>query len=391
MGAVSFALRHESGSGVTEVNGTVEYVISLADYNAQGSEYDAAVGRAQHFSRASESLFGAYVAIPESLNIAVLLAEDPGQASEDAALLLVRTPPMPAGAQVQGRASWRKFGAIENHYWDFSVIATPVGTALVEEAYTDDLSLSSGLSGNVRLTIVVSNFPLVYSKASLAVKFGDTSAKVLRLLQGDSSGARFTVLVPAGSPGVVDVTVAQTAHASNVATFQFTYIDYRIAQAESFSPARVYADGGHVVTAYMTNFPDVQGASEVSAVATAADGTQLTFAVVNIVKSAGGVTSVVFITTAGAAGKAAVVIYTSAKNALPFSLELAAVPTGAPAVTLFRPSIGECRAGSPVTVAMGLGSFRALTDVSHLRVTFGGDSTTPRQVSFPTLHSPQEP
>ncbi|KAJ1473645.1 hypothetical protein T484DRAFT_1835196 [Baffinella frigidus] len=378
-GAVSFALRHDSGSGVTEVNGTVEHVISLSDYNARGSLYDAAVSKAGQFSQASESLFSAYLAVPAALNMEVLLSADPTQATSDAALLLVRSPLVAEGEK--GRVSWLKGGAMQYHDFDCSVIAAPVGTAVVEEAYTDDLSRSSGLSGNVLLTIVVSNFPLVYSKASLTVKFGDTSAKVLRLLEGSSSGTRFTVLVPAGSPGVVDVTVAGKDFPSNAATFQFTYIDNRIPQASSFSPARVYADGGHTVTVLLTDFPDVQAASEVSAVATAADGTQLTFAVVSSAKSAAGVTTVVLSTTAGAAGNAAVVIYTSTQNALPFSLDLVAVPTGAPLVKQLTPSIGECRAGSPVTVSMRLDSFRAQTDASHLRVTFGGNSTTPRKVS----------
>ena len=194
-------------------------MISLADYNAKGLNL-----LVQQFSQVSERSAAEYLAIPEALNTAVLLAADPGQARDDAALLLVRTPPMAAGAQVQGRTSWRKAGAMENHYLDLSVVAPAVGTAVVEQAYTDDLCLSSGLSGNVRLTIVVSNCPLVYSKASLAVTFGETSAKVLRLLQGDSSGARFTVLVPAGSPGVVDVAVAHTADVSKAARFEFTYI-----------------------------------------------------------------------------------------------------------------------------------------------------------------------
>ena len=132
---------------VTEVDGTVEYVISLADYNAKGGEYDAAVSTAEQFSRASESLFSAYLAVPEALNTAVLLGGDPSQASDDAALLLVRTPYMAAGAWSKGRASWLKGGVMQWHDFDFEVIAPPAGTAVVEEAFTDELSLSSGLSG----------------------------------------------------------------------------------------------------------------------------------------------------------------------------------------------------------------------------------------------------
>ena len=292
----------------------------------------------------------------------------------------MRTPALPAGA-AQGRAAWLKGDDMLEHDLALGVVAPPGGSGVVQEAYTDEGTTKSGLAGNVRLTIVVSNFPLVYTKESLAVSFGGTSAKVLRLIQGDSSGARITVLVPPGSPGVVDVSVAHTYDASKAATFTFEYVDSRMPYASSFSPARVYADGGHAVTVYMTDFPDVQDASEVSASATAADGSQLTFAVVSSARSAHGVTAIVFTTVPSSPGKAAVVMYTSVKKALPFLLDLVAVPAGAPQVKQLAPSIAECRAGSPIALSMHLGSFRELSDASHLHVTVGGITTTPTRVS----------
>jgi len=54
----------------------------------------------------------------------------------------------------------------------------------------------------------------------------------------------------------------------------------------------------------LTEFPDVEDAAEVEAVATAADDSKLTFAVVSAVKAAG-VTTVVLTSSAGYAGKAA--------------------------------------------------------------------------------------
>jgi len=54
----------------------------------------------------------------------------------------------------------------------------------------------------------------------------------------------------------------------------------------------------------LTEFPDVEDAVEVAAVATAADGSKLTFAVVSAVKAAG-VTTVVLTSSSGSAGKAA--------------------------------------------------------------------------------------
>ncbi|KAJ1467726.1 hypothetical protein T484DRAFT_1857865, partial [Baffinella frigidus] len=378
-GAVSFAVRHDSGSGVTEGYGIVEHVLSVAEFKEKGSKYDAAVNVAKQFSQASEALFSAYLAVPAFLEKAVLLSANPIQAATYATLLFVRTPEMDAGEQ--GRVSWAKAGVMQDHDFTFNMITTPFGAAVVEDASTDEGTRSSGLAGNVRCSITLSNFPLVYKKESLTVKFGDTPAPVLRLVQGDSSGARFTVLVPAGSPGVVDVTVAHGANASNAVTFLWTYIDDRIPQASSFAPARVYADGGHTVTACMTDFPDVQEMSEVSVSATSLDGAQLTFTVVSIEKSFGGVTNVEFTTTAGAAGKAAVQIKTATKNALPFDLDLVAVPAGAPLVKQFKPSSSDCRAGSPVTVSMRLGEFMKLEKNSLLKVTVGGNNMVPRKVS----------
>ncbi|KAJ1467369.1 hypothetical protein T484DRAFT_1859028, partial [Baffinella frigidus] len=213
------------------------------------------------------------------------------------------------------------------------------------------------------------------------VEVTETAAEVTTAAASDAPGTTAGETAALGTTAGATDALGTSAATPTPAENSTTTPAEKIPQVVSFSPARVYADGGHTVTIYVTDFPDVQAASEVSAVATAADGTELTFDVVSIAKNAAGVTTVVFTTTAGAAGKADVVIYTSAKRALPFLLDLVAVPTGAPQVTQFEPSIGECRAGSPVNVSMRLDSFRELTDAANLQVTFGGISTIPRNVS----------
>lgn len=102
--------------------------------------------------------------------------------------------------------------------------------------------------------------------------------------QGDSALSRFTVLVPPGSPGVVNVSVAQLEYPGIAAAFDFEYLDDRVPQASSYvsrnptpspvhrenrnseaetqhrrySPMRVYNDGGYSVTVAILDFPSVQ-------------------------------------------------------------------------------------------------------------------------------------
>ena len=54
------------------------------------------------------------------------------------------------------------------------------------------------------------------------------------------------MLIPAGTPGVVGVTVTPLDAPGNaLAPFDFEYVDDRIPRAFSFSPKRAYADGGY--------------------------------------------------------------------------------------------------------------------------------------------------
>ena len=84
---------------------------------------------------------------------------------------------------------------------------------------------SSGLQGNVLLTIVISNFPITYSTEDLTINFANTLAKAKKLVLGSRERTKIVMIVPAGSPGIVNVTVTHWQATSNPAFFDFEYID----------------------------------------------------------------------------------------------------------------------------------------------------------------------
>ena len=155
----------------------------------------------------------------------------------------------------------------------------------------------------------------------------------------------------------------------------------RIPEASWFQPKRVYADGNRTVTVHVEQFPNVAEASEVFVFATAADGTTVEFTVVSVSRhSVTDNTIVEFTTKVAPAGIATVVIGTETKSALPFDIDLVAIPTGNPIVTII-PQIGECRGVIPVVVSVAVTNFEQLSDSADLRVTIDSTDLAPSKIS----------
>ena len=155
----------------------------------------------------------------------------------------------------------------------------------------------------------------------------------------------------------------------------------RIPESSWFQPKRVYADGNRTVTVHVKQFPDVAEASEVFVFATAADGTTVEFTVVSVSRhSVTDNTIVEFTTKVAPAGIATVVIGTETKSALPFDIDLVAIPTGNPIVTII-PQIGECRGVIPVVVSVAVTNFEQLSDSADLRVTIDSTDLAPSKIS----------
>ena len=233
-------------------------VMSVAEYREQGAKYAEVMGIPQIESwflgisddYRSDVVAQTVAAIEDS-------AFNPNAAFQVAALVFVWIPSLPAG---EAAVSIKAGGAHVVANFDYK--DDPVGPATLITAATDAGDLRSGMGGNVRVVVVLSDFGIVYKGSDVLVMFGDDPLPVNRLAYSSSTETKLYLVVPPSLPAVLQVTVAPVAAPTNMATFQFTYWDDRMPVLMSLSPFLVYETGGVAINITGSDVPVLESLSQ---------------------------------------------------------------------------------------------------------------------------------
>ena len=227
---------------------------------------------------------------------------------------------------------------------DFQYLGAPSVTGVTPAA--------GPIAGGTVVTISGSGFT-----NATQVRFGTVLATGVTV----SSDGSITVIAPAGSAGVVDITVTGPGGTSTPSSSdQFRYA--AAASITGISPDTGSVNGGATITITGTGFT---GATQVTI-----GGVTATFTVVND-------TTITLVTPAGLAGDRSVRI-TTPGGISPVSPAATYTYAAAPSVTGLTPSVGPVAGGTQVTIT-GTG-FTGATSVS-----FGGSTVTPTVTSDTSL------
>eukprot|EP00961_Rhodomonas_salina_P290668 3927721-Rhodomonas_salina.1 len=183
-------------------------------------------------------------------------------------------------------------------FFDFTFVsvAAPSGQAVLLQANTPDNTLSSGLAGDVVVTIQLENFQIVYFATDVVVNFGGANMSC-SLLRSDESITILTVTVPAGAPGDVAVRVFPSSRPSNWAEFTFTYEDDRLPILVSLAPVKMYNDGTQLITLTVDQFPGVTSTSDVTVTVGSDEAT-----IDSVTADGEGTATITFMSTQGSVG-----------------------------------------------------------------------------------------
>ena len=111
------------------------------------------------------------------------------------------------------------------------------------------------MGGNVRVTVVLTNFAIVYKGSDISVTFGAEPLGVSRLASSSSTETKFYLIVPPSLPATLQVKIAPSSAPGNEAKFDFTYWDDRMPVLESISPYLVYETGGMPINMTVMDLP----------------------------------------------------------------------------------------------------------------------------------------
>lgn len=274
-------------------------------------------------------------------------------------------------------------------------IAPPTGVADVSVS-TETGELKIGLDGDVRLTVSLFNFAIVYKAVDITAMLGKTPLQISRLLYSTQRETKLYIIAPPGPPGVLKISLRPTHLTSNSAEFNVEYVDLRVPEVTSFGPSLVYETGGVKMEAVVALLPDVK--LEDLTVDFFSIGTTSTSKIGDSVKPSklvrqGGVppedtSYLTFTIPTAAVGKAKFVIGAASKaSTCPEtkpdcqSFSYAAVPTTAPNIVKVSPTIASSLGGTIMSIS--LTNFKLVTDESDIRVHFKVGTLCSQNQSMP--------
>jgi hypothetical protein len=268
----------------------------------------------------------------------------------DAAIAIVRVPRVPAGSSAAGQDS--STGMLvginnKNVTFPFVYVRQPENSAEVRMAKTASGPLQSGLGGGVTVTATLSRFAIVQSPSQIEVLWGDKKLSPARLVRSDSSTTIFTLNVPEGDPGILNVLVYPVAFPANNASFLFTYVDDRLPEILSVSPSTVYDSGTQELTVTIVRLPVDANTrpSLVTVKVSSQDGSVVNANATSIMISPTSrqTATIRFRAPAGIqAGSGLVALSAAGKSSNSFTVEVIVDPTTPPVVSTFSQTSGLC-------------------------------------------------
>ena len=255
----------------------------------------------------------------------------------------------------------------------------PKGAANIRVT-TETGNLLIGLDGDVKLTVILSNFVTVYKASDIALRYGGSELAVSRLLYSSQQETKLYITTPPGTPGVTSVRVQPNMLPTNFAEFSLEYVDLRVPEVTSFSPMLVYESGGSDIEAIVSLLPDVPfedilvDVMSIGAASTTKIGSVLPTKLVR----EGGVppedtAKITFSVPKGIVGKAKFVISAAKKASICPEIKpdcqtftYASVPKTQPVVLQFSPSIGSSLGGTVMTLKMN--NIRQVDDPVSFRI-----------------------
>jgi hypothetical protein len=340
-------------------------VLSVADYREQGARYSEvmAIQRIDSWFIGISNDYRSDV-VQQTVFAIEDSAFDPDAAFQVAAILFVWIPSYPAG-EVPVSIKAGKVHVVAN----FKYMNDPQGSATLLSATTDAGDLRSGMGGNVRVVVVLSNFDIVYKGSDIQVMFGKEMLPVNRLAVSSSSETKLYLVVPPSLPGVVEVKISPMTKPTNVATFQFTYWDDRLPVLKSLSPFLVYVTGGVAINMTGSDVPVLDSLDQYRVVIR--QGLRVTTVRLNWLDVGLDATSLSFLVPVGTAGAASVELWadvdeTISKGSNRMALEFAAIPDTPPTVFLVTPSSSSNFGNVKISVSMR--NMKVVPSASMLRV-----------------------
>ena len=254
--------------------------------------------------------------------------------------------------------------------WDTSVqsrfvfASLPTGLSVIS-ASTDEGELRSGLKGNVRISIVLSNFDIVYKASDIRVHFGGKSLEVSRLLHSTQASTKLFVVVPPNLPDVISVKVHPQWAPSNFGQFEFEYYDDVVPEVVTYNPYQAYQDGGIEIMFDLILFPNV-AASQTTLIVR--QGLTVAGEVIAQSKTISrGTTVVTFLLPSASVGLATLSVVGGGKSTNPVFIEYVAVPKTSPVVSRVWPTIGSSNGGDSMDIF--LQNFKQVQDMDSIIMT----------------------
>ena len=261
----------------------------------------------------------------------------------------------------------------------FVYVAPPQGVARVSAA-TERGDLVVGLDGNARITVLLSNFEIVYKPRDITVLLGDFELQVARLLYSTRDETKLYVTAPRNSAGLFNMKLSNKYAASNTAEITVEYVDLRVPEVTSFYPSLLYQTGGEVITAVVSLLPAVEIETleiDFFSISSSSMAKMASISPTHLVREGGippeDTAYVTFTAPAGIIGRAQFVIRAGGKaSTCPETkqtcqtFEYLKLPMTPPALKQFSPSVASSLGGTSMSIS--LTNFREVEDVSDIRI-----------------------
>ena len=341
-----------NASGTTVIEKPVLGVLSLYDWMERTGDYE----RITNLPAISSFMLGVnsglqdqYVETVDKTIAAVdQVALNVQQGRKEAVLAFVQTPGFAQAAEAE-------LSIRHGPYWNVSVktsfvyIAAPQGRAVVS-ASTDEGILRSGMSGGIRLSVVMTNFDILYKASDIKLVFGESELDVSRLLYSTQESTEFFIVVPPNTPKVITVSVSPVLFPSNWAQFDFEYYDDVVPEVTSYGPYQAYEDGGIEMEIKIILFPEVT-ASQITI--SIRSGIQLIgTATASRVTYELGTATVNFQLPPGPVGEATMSVNAASKATEAVIFKYVSIPRTPPSVLRVWPTIGSSNGGDVMEITL---------------------------------------
>lgn len=360
-------------------NADILGVATLGDWERKGPGYAkiaAITGTASILNGLGDGMNAEFLAVPAAVRAVLEKRTDINgtQADVEGTILVCRAPAY-VGGYTNGLASVavKLFIAVGGGVAPLSVEASrmysyqqaPSGASVVS-IITDSGRASCGLAGGVMAYVSVTSFPIVYTKAEVAVTFGSTAVQVVRLRASTPAGTVVDVIVPAGAAGSQTVTVRAVALPTSEGQATFTYVDDAIPVIlGGYAPYTHYTTGGFPITASATHLSGLKASDIRVLLRLGADYASRTYptSVVQAPLLGPGAVTLVFTPPPGPPGVVTVRFEGGGKTSSAATIQLVSPPTGPPQLTQVTPA----SAGAGVNITVTLRSF-LIAPASAIRV-----------------------